>query len=89
MVGAVDNVDKSSFNRADRVEIVAEKLVDLFGSRQGYRFYCKIAYELTEEQIWNNYNTAKKAKASSPHKIRSIGGLFNWLCRRDMEGLRK
>lgn len=76
LVGPVDNVDNSAFNRAEDVEKIVHNLVITFGSEDSYRFYCKVAYALSEQRI-------KRLIAQSLNG-KNPGGLFNWLCRREM-----
>lgn len=66
-------VDKSVVAKADGI---ASVLVEKLRSPESYKFYCKVAYKLPESRIWQNYESAMKGK--------NPGGLFNWLCRKDM-----
>lgn len=70
------NVKDNKFDESKKVEGIAMQLVDKLRSPDSYEFYCKIAYKLPEHKIWSNYEQAIKG--------RNPGGLFNWLCRRDM-----
>lgn len=69
-----DNV----IERAKGVEAIANQLVEKFGSPESRPFYCKVAYALPENKIWLNYEAAQKG--------RSPARLFNFLCRKDMNG---
>lgn len=69
----VGKVTKAAVNKADAI---AMKLVDRLGSPTSYKFYCKVAYTLPESVIWSNYE--KAILGNNP------GGLFNWLCRKEM-----
>lgn len=70
------NVNDNEFDNSKAAERIAYTLVDKLGSQQSFPFYCKVAYSLPEHKIWANLETA--LKGNNP------GGLFNWLCRRDM-----
>lgn len=71
-----DNVRVDRFSKSKQVEAIAVKLVDKLHSESSYKFYCQVAYKLPENKIWDNLEKALKGK--------NPGGLFNWLCRRDM-----
>lgn len=71
-----DNVGVEQFEKSKQVEFIAEKLCDKLNSKESYQFYCKVAYKLPEYKIWDNLEAALRGK--------NPGGLFNWLCRRDM-----
>ncbi|HJP81460.1 MAG TPA: hypothetical protein VJ841_03650 [Candidatus Saccharimonadales bacterium] len=74
-----DNVnDNERFRKEQRVESIAAKLVDKLKSPESWEFYCKVARSLPEDQIWRNYEDAVARSKSS------VGGLFNYLCRRSM-----
>lgn len=64
-------------NDIDRrnVDRIADRLVEKFGSPQSREFYCKVAWKLSEAQIWSNYEKSLRGK--------SPAALFNWLCRKD------
>jgi len=64
------------FEKSKKAESIAQKLVDRLNSKDSYLFYCKVAYALPEARIWINLEQAMAGK--------NPGGLFNWLCRRDM-----
>lgn len=64
------------FEKSKQAETIAQKLVDKLNSKESYLFYCKVAYALPEARIWINLEQA--LSGNNP------GGLFNWLCRRDM-----
>lgn len=59
------------------VEATAEKLCDVFGSRQWRKFYLLAAYKLSEAQIWNNAELSKNK--------RNPGAYFHWKCQQDMK----
>ncbi len=71
-----NNVNDNGFSKSKEAEKIAYTLVDKLGSQKSFPFYCKVAYNLPERKIWNNLETAMKGK--------NPGGLFNWLCRRDL-----
>jgi len=70
------NDNDNVFDKSKNVERIAHQLVDKLGSEGSFEFYCKVAYKLSEAMIWSNYEKAAKGK--------NPGGLFNWLCRKDM-----
>lgn len=72
-----NNVNEDKFDKSKRAEVIAQKLVDKLNSKDSYLFYCKVAYSLPENKIWINLEQALSGK--------NPGGLFNWLCRRDMK----
>jgi hypothetical protein len=75
-----DNVSsKSGFDKSKYAESIARKLVAKFDAPGSFSFYCKVAYSLPENRIWNNYEQATTSK-----KVKNPAGLFNWLCRKDM-----
>ncbi|RYF29755.1 MAG: hypothetical protein EOO17_00160 [Chloroflexi bacterium] len=70
-----NDIDSRKYNQSKRVEYIADQLVAEF-KNSGFRaFYCKVAYKLSEANIWNNVEQAKKG--NSPAK------LFTFLCKRD------
>jgi len=71
-----NNVIEEKFGKSKKAEQIAQKLVDKLNSKDSYLFYCKVAYALPEARIWINLEQALSGK--------NPGGLFNWLCRRDM-----
>lgn len=74
-----DNVKiQQKFEKSRKVEIIAKKLVDTFDNPESYRYYCKIAYSLPENIIWNNVESAMTGR--NPQK------LFTWLCSRSLNG---
>lgn len=75
-VSSILNNNDNDIDRAKVVETIAMKLVDKFKSQDSYKFYCLVAYKLPESKIWLNYEQATSGK--------NPAGLFNWLCRRDM-----
>lgn len=72
-----DNGREKSFVKARKVELIAQQLVDKFGSDKWREFYLKVAYKLPENIIWSNYELAIRSK-------KSPGGLFHHLCNRSM-----
>jgi len=60
------------------VDLIADDLVQQFGSPGSRAFYCKVAYRLSREVVMR---LAQIAKADGN---RSPGGLFNVLARREM-----
>ena len=68
-----DNVHCSP-NQAD---LIADKLILALNNPAARAYYCKLAYKLSEAQIWNNLEQAAKGKY--PPKY------FTWLCQRDLK----
>lgn len=66
----IDNV----FSKSKSVEMIADKLVQKFGSEISRPFYCKVAYKLSEAVIWDNFEKAQRGK--------NPPALFTWLCKR-------
>lgn len=60
------------------VDLVADQLVEMFGSQRSRPFYCKVAWKLSRETV---FRLAQIARADG---TRSPGGLFNVLARREM-----
>lgn len=71
------NIDK--YKKSREVELIAGKLVGELCNPNSFQYYCKIAWSLPENVIWNNLEAAKNAKNADPRK------LFTWLCKRDMQ----
>jgi hypothetical protein len=71
-----NNNDIDKFDKSKKAETIAQKLVEKLNSKESYLFYCKVAYALPESKIWINLEQSLSGK--------NPGGLFNWLCRRDM-----
>lgn len=76
-----DNVNDigNKYDRSKNVERIAHQLVEKFGNGNYYGFYCKVAYKLSESQIWSFYEQCNGNKVRNPAK------LFSWLCGRAME----
>lgn len=73
----IDIVDLK-YRTSRKVEIIADRLVELMGNAQYRSFYCKVAWKLSEARIWQNYEAAKAgARDGNP------GRLFTYLCKRD------
>lgn len=63
--------------KSKQVDLIADKLVLALNNPDRRAYYCKVAYKLSEAQIWNNLE--QSAKGRSPAK------LFTWLCQRDLQ----
>lgn len=76
-----DNVSK--YDKARRVEFIADSLLEKFGLDESSRpFMCKVAYKLSEARIWEHYShVTTPPKSGKP--ISNPFGLFIWLCKRD------
>lgn len=72
----IDNVN-GKYKRGRKVEILADELLEKLGAKPESRpFLCKVAWNLSESVIWQNYEAA--LKGNNPI------GLFIYLCKRDM-----
>lgn len=76
----VNDIDRKRYEESDRVERVAQKLVETFGSPGSWAMYCLIAGKLPENIIWQHVETVKRPNS----KVRSPGGLFNTLCKKSI-----
>lgn len=65
--------------RVRRVDNIADRLVDKFESPGSRDFFCKCAWNLSENDIWTNYEKATK------NGVRSPLGLFIFLCQLQMD----
>lgn len=70
------NDNGNRYDRSRNVDRIAKQLVDKFGNSEYYEFYCKIAYKLSESQIWNFCEQANGKKVRNPARM------FSWLCKR-------
>lgn len=61
------NID-SSKPRQVRADLIAKRLVDKFAAPNSYKFFYKVAYYLSEDEIWQTYETAHKGRVNSPIK---------------------
>ncbi len=81
-----DNVSKrveairkpTSPDDADRI---AAWLVDAFKSPVSYKFYCKVAYCISEPRIQELF--VQSQQGNNP------GGLFNYLCSKEINSIKK
>jgi len=71
----MNNDIEHKYLRSRRVEIVADKLVEIYNNSGGRAFYCKVAWRLSEARIWENVEQAANGKNKT--------GLFIYLCKRD------
>ena len=76
----VTNVDiekiNSKYDKSRYVDMVAQKLCDIFQNPDGFKYYCKIVWRLQPSVIWSNVEVAKRGK--NPAR------LFTYLCKRCM-----
>jgi len=77
-----DNVNKQVINNVHcsptQADLIADKLeLALHGGLNSRKFYCKVAYNLSEAEIWNNLEQA--CTGNYPQKY------FTWLCQRSMK----
>lgn len=77
-----DNVN--GYDRARRVEQIADELLKKFELDEGSRgFMCKVAYKLSEARIWQHYEKVTAAPKKGARPIANPVGMFIWLCKRD------
>lgn len=74
----VNDRNKVSSRNHKMVEAIASDLARRFGNDQYRSFYCKVAYNLPENIIYQNVETAF-AKGKNPAK------LFSFLCSKAMK----
>ncbi len=72
-----DNVTMNNVIGRNQQDQIADRLCEELGNHQYRAFYCKVAYNLSEAQIWNSLETAKKGK--DPAKY------FTWLVKKQMK----
>ena len=75
-----DNYNDIEYEKSIQVENIANRLVDKFNNQNGYNFYCKVGYALTERTVWNLCESAERG--------RDPGKLFTWLANREMHRLK-
>ena len=54
--------------RAKSTEMVADRLVEIFGAPQSRNFFLKCAWHLSEDQIWTAVENSQKKRIKSPVK---------------------
>lgn len=69
----------SARGRADRVDRIADHLVKKFEAPGSRDFFCKCAWNMSEDEIWTTYERAHKPGVDSPLKY------FIFLCTLKME----
>jgi len=72
-----NNVNDNVAKNEKFVDMIADKLVRELNNPGARLFYCKVAWKLPENKIYNNLELAKTGK--SPQKY------FSWLCNREMQ----
>lgn len=55
-------------NRAIKVDSIADHLVSKFGAPNSRNFFCKCAWNLSEDEIWTAYEQAHRPKVKYPLK---------------------
>jgi len=72
-------IDSGRMEQAHRVDATAAKLAEKLGdtNRNSWEFYCKVAWSLSEAEIWQLAEVALG-------KGRNPGALFNTLARKEM-----
>lgn len=70
-------------SRVNRVDRIADHLVEKFNAPQSRNFFCKCAWNMSEDEIWTIYEQAHKPKIEFPLKY------FVFLCTLKMEQKRK
>lgn len=74
---AMNNVVKNLISN-DQADTIADKLCEELGNHQYRSFYCKVAYSLSESQIWNSLEEAK-SNGKNPARY------FTWLVKKQMK----
>lgn len=54
--------------RAKSTEMVADRLVEIFGAPQSRNFFLKCAWHLSEDQIWTAVENSQKSRIKNPVK---------------------
>lgn len=54
--------------RAMSTEMVADRLVEIFGAPKSRNFFLKCAWHLSEDQIWTAVENSQKKRIKSPIK---------------------
>lgn len=67
---------KNSVTDSDKVDRIANTLVDKLSNPERRAYYCKVAWSLPEFKIWSNLEQALKGR--SPQRY------FTFLCQKDM-----
>lgn len=75
-----DNVTMNNVKRS-KEDRIADKLVQELGNEDFRAFYCKVAYKLSESQIWQSLELAKTG--NNPAKY------FTWLAKRMMSNAQR
>lgn len=60
----------------DNADTIADKLCEKLGNHQYRAFYCKVAYTLSESQIWSSLEVAQTGKNPARY--------FTWLVKKQM-----
>ena len=55
-------------DKANRVDRIADHLVKKFGAPGSRNFFCKCAWNMSEDDIWSIYEQAHKPKVKVPLK---------------------
>lgn len=71
------NVKKPRLNNVINVKTTANKLVDKLGDPDSYKFFCKVAWDLPENVIWNNLEQAMSGRNPKAY--------FTFLCKLSMK----
>lgn len=72
---AMNNVVKNLISN-QQADVIADKLCEKLGNHEYRAFYCKVAYKLSESQIWSSLEVALTGK--DPAKY------FTWLVKKQM-----
>lgn len=73
-INNVDNVEK--IKKVNKVNQIANILTLKLDDQKSFKFFCKVAWELPENEIWNNLESAMAGKYPAR--------LFTWLCIKQM-----
>ncbi len=62
-----------NYIKAKQVDFIADKIMERLNTEENRKFYCKVAWKLTEATIWNNMEIA--LKGDNPQRY------FSFLCK--------
>lgn len=61
------NIDKTNPKQV-RADSIARRLVDKFAAPKSYKCFYKVAYYMSEEEIWRIYESSQRTRIISPIK---------------------
>lgn len=59
-------VNEKKSARAKSTEMLADRLVEIFGAPQSRNFFLKCAWHLSEDQIWTAVENSQRSSIKSP-----------------------